>query len=119
MTTLSLLVKQYADAAIAHEEASKRGDYKVANREYAKLTRIYRKLEQDPVLAQGVISELFNSSHYSVLEWASAHALGLNISVARAEKMLEEISQMTDIGIVRLGAEMTLKEWQRKGKLTF
>ena len=119
MADQSLLVKKYVDAAIAHGEASKIGDYKIANREYDKLTRIYRKLEKDRTLAIAIIHELFQNPNYLVLGWASAHAIGLNISIDKAEKTLGEISKRTDIGIVRLTAEMTLKEWKKKGKLTF
>jgi len=119
LTNNSLLFEKYVAAAIAHSEASNVGNFKIANREYAKLTRIYRKFEKDHALAESMINELLKNPNRHVLGWASAHALGLNINVEKAEKILEDLSIMTDLGINRLGSEMTLKEWRKKGKLTF
>ena len=119
MKNQSSLIQKYINAAIANGEAVKVGNHRVANREYAKLTRIYRKLEKDHSLANTIINELLQNPNHLVFGWASAHALGLNISVDKAEKLLDEITKMSGIGILRLDAEMTLKEWRRKRKLTF
>jgi hypothetical protein len=47
MINQSMLIQKYIGSAVAQGEAIKIGEHKIANREYDKLTQIYRKLEKD------------------------------------------------------------------------
>lgn len=114
-----LLVEEYIQGAVAHGNATLAGDYKLANHQYRKLTRIYKKIAKNRELALTFFSDLFQHPNASVRTWAAAHSLGLGIQTQSALKVLEQISQDHNIGIVRLDAEMTLKEWIKKGELKF
>lgn len=111
---LSTLVELYVQAAVAHGDATLTGDYKSANRQYLKLTRIYKKIEKDRENAHLFFEGLFNHTNASVKTWAAAHALSLGVQTQVALKVLEQVSQDRNIGVIRLDAEMTLKEWKKK-----
>lgn len=119
MKNINTLFEEYTQAALEHGKALASGDHKITNKAYAKLTRIYKKLEKDHVFAETILNDLLQHDNYLVRICAAAHALGLNISVDNAQNILDEISKRTDIGIIRLEAEMTLKEWRKKGELKF
>jgi HEAT repeats len=117
--TVNRLLQDYIDAAILHGEASARGNYKVANKQYTNLTRIYKRFEKDKITANNLLGELLQHENTSVRIWAAAHALGLKIETEKAVKTLEEASRDNSVGILRLNAEMTLKEWNERGTLSF
>ncbi len=113
------IFQKYVAAATLHGEATKTGDYKAANKQYARLREIYRNFEKDPDLGESTLVKLFRHPNVSVRTWASAHALGLGIHEDEAARILEQVSSDTSVGILRLNAEMTLKEWRKKGGLKF
>ncbi len=106
--------QNYITAAKAHGKATIEGDFKTANKQYANLKKIYKKLEIDHPLADNLVEILFHNTDPSVRIWAAAHALKLNIRVDEAEKVLRQASGDHNIGIFRLDAEMTLKKWEKK-----
>ena len=108
------LVKAYANAAVAHRQASWGGDYKRANKEYDTIAAIYRELRERGESAQRLLLPLLEHPDPAVKSWAAAHAL--EFSPNEGERVLEELSQGT--GMLSLNAETTLSEW-RKGTLSF
>jgi hypothetical protein len=106
--------QNYIIAAIAHGKATIEGDYKTANKQYVNLEKIYKKFERDHSLADNLVEIFFQNVDPSVRIWAAAHALKLNIRVDEAKKVLQQASGDNNIGIFRLDAEMTLKEWEKK-----
>lgn len=116
---MEALLEEYTLAALMHGQATLEGDHKTANRQYGKLARFYRQLGKDRAFAELFLSKLFHHTNASVRIWAAAHALGLNIRTETATGILQEISEDRNIGIVRLDAEMTLKEWKKNGRLKF
>ena len=108
------LIKKYKNLAIQHMEGSKDGDSRKANKAYAKLRQIYDKFRQDDALAEGILTTCLRSDNAGVRIWAAAHLLGLKKHIGEAEKVLAEISQMDNIGVIRSTAEMTLKVWKRQ-----
>ena len=119
MIDLMELERRYIDAAIANGEAISNGNSRTANREYHKLTKIYKILSKDRVTARAFYSDLLLSQNYYVQIWVAAHLLGLNMDVDAALEILEQLSSRTDIGIISLEAEMTIKEWKKNGYLLF
>lgn len=119
MINLLELERRYIDAAIANGEAISNGNSRIANREYHKLTNIYKKLNKDRVTARAFYENLLLSQNYYVQIWVAAHLLGLNMDVDAALNILEQLSTRTDIGIISLDAEMTIKEWKKNEYLLF
>jgi len=111
--------EKYINASIAHGLASDVGNSRIANREYYKLSRIYHELEKDKEVANDFYEELLQFPNYLVQIWVAAHLLGMNLNVDMALKMLDRISKMENIGIIRFTAEMTIKEWKKNGYLIF
>jgi len=112
-------LERYAVAAIAHTQATQKGDFIDANKQYAKLAKYFHQLEKDRSFAQNFMENAFQHPNPSVKGWAAAHALGLGVEIEEAIGILQKLSEDKSIGIVRLDAEMALREWKRKGKLSF
>lgn len=111
--------EDYILAAMTHNKATSEGDYKTVNKQYVKLTRFYKKLEKDPSFAESFLEKLLRDTNAAVRIWAAAHALGLRVIVDDALCVLQEMSKDQNIGILRLDAEVVLKEWEKKGWLKF
>ena len=112
-------IKKYTDVAIEHGNALMNGDHRVANKAYAKLTRLYKELEQDHLFAEHILRKLLQNDDDLVQVCAAAHALGLGLLLEDAQQTLVDVSNTDGIGIIQFEAEMTLKEWRKKGKLNF
>ena len=107
------IFQEYINAAMEHGQATLEGNYKVANKQYARLKIIFKKFEKDHLLADNLLETLFQNSNVSVRIWAATHALKLSIRTNEAEKLLKEISRDNSLGIFRLDSEMVLKEWEK------
>jgi len=116
-------LNQYHDefirAAILEGEATKNGDAKTGNRQYAILKRIFMKAQKCIDSAKLFYMNLRKNEEANVQIWACAHSLALGIGTDEAEKVLEILSKNRKIGILRLNAEMTLKVWKEQGYLKF
>lgn len=94
------------------ESVSMTTDYKTNNREAKKLNRLYEELSKDINLAKEVYKVLLDSECVTTRGISSVECLRLGIYIEKAINNLEEISQMKDIGIRSLSAEMALKIWR-------
>lgn len=110
---------EYRDYAKLHWIASKEGDYKSANKYYTKLTKIYKILQSNNLIAKEFLQEMLIDDNNAVQSWAAAHCLGMGILIDIAIKTLEDISRKTAQEAPRLEAQMTLEVWREKGTLTF
>ena len=119
MKNMNILQKEYILAAEAHGAATLEGDYEAANKQYAKLTKYYKELEKNGPNARSFLEDLFQHRNASVRVWAAAHALGLGVQTDEAQRVLQQLSEDHKIGIIRLDAEMTLKQWTKNGRLKF
>jgi hypothetical protein len=104
---------QYVSAAIAHAEASQRGDYRTANRQFTILKRAYRLLEKDVEAAANHLRDLMRCDDRRVRLAAAVHAFSMGVELKEARDTLEELSVRTDIGLVSLSAERALGKWDR------
>ncbi|MEN2773870.1 DUF2019 domain-containing protein [Acetivibrio clariflavus] len=119
MKGLEKIVEEYRNLAILHWKASREGDYKTANKNYAKLTKIYEMFLNDKELQEKVLPQLLDDSMYCVQLWAAAHCLGLELYKDEAIHKLEQISTLNSNEAPSFEAKMTLKVWREKGVLTF
>ena len=112
---LPTLVKQYREAAVAHDKASFNGEYKIANRYARTIINIYRELRRRGREAQNSILPLLNDEDLNVRAWAGAHAL--EFAPEQGEPALLELTKLGP-GLHRLTAEVCLEQW-RNGTLKF
>ena len=54
------IIEKYRNYAVLHWNASREGDYKTANKNYAKLTKIYKVLLDNVELREIVLSQLLS-----------------------------------------------------------
>ncbi len=116
---LSEYYDKYIDAAKLQGEAVQAGDSKTANRQYTILKRIYIKTQKAMKESEEFYRNLRSNSEPNVKLWSCAHSLALGLDIAEAEKILNNLSQNEEIGILSLNAEMTLKVWKEQGYLKF
>lgn len=112
------IIRQYEESGKLMYDATLSGDYKINNRENAKLTKLFKLFEQDTKLAEECITELLKSSNLVIRTKAAAYCLALRDRIDTAEAVLEEISNNPENGIFGFNAEMTLKVWKERGLLT-
>jgi hypothetical protein len=113
------IIEEYRNYAVLHWNASREGDYKTANKNYAKLTKIYKCLFDNEELREIILPQLLNDSSYAVQLWAAAHSLGLGRDKDTAVLKLEHISKMGTNEAPSFEAKMTIQVWREKGSLTF
>ena len=113
------IIEEYKESAVLHWNASYKGDYRTANKNYAKLTKIFKMLLNSQELREETLPQLLHVSDYCVQAWAAAHCLGLGVYQDEAISILENISEMHASEAPSFEAKMTLKVWKEKGILTF
>jgi hypothetical protein len=119
MKDINKVIEEYRNYAVLHWNASREGDYKTANKNYAKLTKIYKQLLGNEELREKALIQLLNDSNYAVQVWAAAHSLGLGQYKEDAVSRLEYISILSANEAPSFEAKMTLQVWREKGALTF
>ena len=112
------IIKQYEESGKIMYEATLSGDYKANNREGAKLTRIFKRLEKDSDLAHACIAELLESDNVVVRTKAAAYCLALEINILEAERILQEIRNNPENRIFGFNAGMVPEVWKKDGKLS-
>lgn len=105
----------YEEAAALHGQASREGAHRVANAQYKRIVTVWKELRSRGEAGQAALAQLMGSSNPHVRSWAASHVLEFAPRSAEAE--LERLANGPP-SIVRLDAEMTLKEW-RAGNLKF
>lgn len=119
MQGINELKEEYCKLAIIEKESILKGDSKTGNKSVKKLVKIYKLMEKDKNLAVKLLALLLEHPEVNVRLWAASHALGLGEFNDQSLAVLGEIKDMTNIGILRLNAEMVLKVYQEKGSLKF
>jgi len=104
-------LKIFEDAAITYSEASKKGDYKIANKNYDKVVVAAEFLKQQGAIQ--LVSRFLDHASPGVRNGAAAYLLPMQEQ--DAVRVLEAIANGPR-GVHRLEAEMILSEW-RKGNL--
>jgi hypothetical protein len=105
----------YEEAAALHGQASREGAHRTANAQYKRIVTVWKELRSRSEAGRVALMQLMGCSDPHVRCWAASHFLEFDPRSAEAE--LERLANGPP-SIVRLDAEMTLKEW-RAGNLKF
>ena len=105
----------YEEAAARHGQASTEGNHRVANAQYKRIVAAWKALRAKGEEGRTRLVQLMGSSNPHVRVWAASHVLEFDPRSAEAE--LEQLAKGPP-SVVRLDAEMTLREW-RAGNLKF
>ena len=85
------IIKQYEESGKIMYEATLSGDYKANNREGAKLTRIFKRLEKDSDLTHACIAELLESDNVVARTKAAAYCPAFELKILEQEGIMAEI----------------------------
>jgi hypothetical protein len=111
------IIKQYIEYSDVEGQTKLEGDYKLGNKMSKKLKGLFMYLENDDDLAKIVLRELLQSDSIRARSLAATDALRLNIYIDESLKVLEEIANRKELGILSYGPEMALQIWKEKGHL--
>lgn len=108
----SMLIDEFVKNAVIQGNATLEGNYKKGNKASDKLFKIIEVMKQDINLAKTMLDVLMISGEPNVKIWACGTALDIDYKAKEAEQILEELSNSSELGILRLDAEMTLSIWK-------
>lgn len=111
------IIEQYIEYANIEGQSKLDGDYKIGNKMSKKLSKLDSYLEENNDLAKIVLKELLKSNSIRARTLAAVESLRLNMYVEESLKVLEEIVENKELGILSLGAEISLEIWKEKGLL--
>lgn len=107
---IEMALMLFEEAAIKHTEATEKGDYKAANKNYNIVAKVIAFLKEHNEIH--FLLKFLNHNSVGVKGWAATYLLP--IEEKQAIEALEKITN--EKGIRSLAAETTLSEW-RKGNL--
>ena len=113
----SELITKFIEYSEIEAKTKLNGDYKLGNKYSKKLYKIFIILKKDNNLARNVLKELLKTNSIRARSIAAIDALRLNIYVDEALKVLNEVANMKEIGILSFGPSVALKIWKEKGYL--
>jgi hypothetical protein len=87
------VINQYIETCDILRETMPEGDYKRGNREWNKVVKIFKILEENTELANNTLPLLFDDENVATRSKAATHCIALNIRVNEAKEILEEISR--------------------------
>ncbi|MGM7721561.1 hypothetical protein [Metabacillus sp. Hm71] len=108
------LTELFIENAIIQGEAALTGNYKKGNNASDTLYKIVNVIKEDKEFAKAILDILMVNPEPNVKIWACGIAMDINYKSNEAEKILTEISNQTELGILSFNAEMSLKV--QKGK---
>ncbi|APD06392.1 hypothetical protein UJ101_00855 [Flavobacteriaceae bacterium UJ101] len=104
-------INDFIEASIKHGEASKEGDYKLANKNYDKLVSILKYLKENDSIF--ILKKFLIHEDLNVQLWAATFLLEENEE--EAIKLMTKIANQ-NIPHYSFDAKITLEEW-KKGNL--
>lgn len=113
--SIAELSAMYEEAATMQWQALQDSNSRAANTQHKRIMALWKELKDRGNEGQAALLALMASSHPHVRVWAAAHVLEFHPRQAEAE--LERLANGPP-SMIRLDAEMTLKQW-RAGKLSF
>ena len=111
------IIEQYIEYSNIEGQSKLDGDYKIGNKMSKKLNKLFSYLEENNELAKIVLKDILKSDSIRVRSMAAVDSLRLNMYVEESFKVLEEIANNEELGILSLGPEISLKIWKEKGHL--
>lgn len=86
------IIKQYIKSGKITYNSTFTGEYRKANREHAKLIKIFKYLEENIPVAKKILPQLLDYPNVQVRTKAAGHCLALRIYEEEAERILREIA---------------------------
>ena len=111
------VVDQYVETCAILKETTFIGDYKRGNREYKKIIKVFKYLENNISIAYASLPTLFSHENVAARIKAAAHCLALNIAVDEAQKVLQDAANDETNSIFAFEAKLTLQKWSEQGYL--
>ena len=111
------VINQYIETCAISLETMNNGDYKRANREYKKILKVFKFLEENLDVARASLPLLLEHENVDTRIKSAAHCIALNIFIDEAERTLENAANDESNGIYSFNAKMTLKVWREQGYL--
>lgn len=85
------------------------GDYKKGNKEWNKIVKIYKLIEDDKTVLGDLISDMYHSEHEFLMLKAAAFSIVNQIDVNKALNVLNYLSANSQFNYIRFDASLTLK----------
>ncbi|MGH4118626.1 hypothetical protein [Clostridium sp.] len=111
------IIEQYIEYSNIEGQSKLNGDYKTGNKMSKKLNKLESYLKENNDLAKIVLKELLKSNSIRARSMAAVDSLRLNMYVEESLKVLKEIANNEEYGILGLGPEISLEIWKEKGRL--
>lgn len=86
------IINQYIKSEEITYNSTFTGEHRKANREHAKIIKIFKYLERNILIAKKVLPQLFDYPNVQVRTKVAAHCLALRIYEEEAERILREIA---------------------------
>lgn len=102
------LLEEFIKNAVIQGETTYSGDYKKGNKASDKLFEISKIMKENTELGKNMLDILLVNDETNVKIWACGIALDIGYKVAEAEKILKQLSEMPELGILGFNAKMTL-----------
>jgi hypothetical protein len=109
------LTTAFAEIVMAQEEGIAEGNTTNSRQQNRELLELRREIRRRGKAGQAIWLQLMRHENDHVRTWSAGAVL--EFAPEEAEKVLEELNS-SESGMVRLNAEMTLKQW-REGVLRF
>ena len=114
--TAEIVIEEYIRVGEITRETDKSGDSKKANKEFNKLVRMFKLIEQDMELARTIYPVLFLHENYAVRIYAAAASVSLGLYAEEAKNIFEAEANSED-RLNAFNAKMTLDVWKNRGYL--
>ncbi|MBM4345402.1 MAG: DUF2019 domain-containing protein [Deltaproteobacteria bacterium] len=103
------LIATYRSSAEKHGEATRKGDYRKANKHHDILNDALVEIRKTGKIGAAALMDLLTDDDDSVRCWAATHCLVVEEPAAR--RVLQQF--VDDGGFLAMDAEMVLKEWDK------
>ena len=107
-------IKKYIYYAVKIQKAALKNDT-ITNNMYArKLNKLVIQYENEDYFSEA-LSELMDNDNLEIESDAASDSLRKNVNIDKAVRILEEISNKKDAGIIGFSSGIALKKWREKG----
>lgn len=111
------IIQQYISSGQILYETTLNGDSKTGNKEWEKLVKNFKELENDRSLAELSLPTLLTNDNIRVRMTAAHHCISLGIKTKESLGVFQRIASDDKNGIFAFNAEMALKAWAEQGYL--
>ena len=107
-------MEQYIYYVLEMRKATSKGDYRTNNKYARKSIKLNERYENEDYFNE-VLNELMDDNDLEIAFSAASDSLRKNVNIDKAVRILEEISNKKDAGIIGFSSGIALKKWREKG----